>query len=221
MPNTHKIVLFNSQIVVNDKMKLLLERHHSIQGVVLIDDIQNAASLFKKNHFSLLVVLGDSITCACEELISLAICNDPKMNVMMISKSSNSEALVHAAKLGITGFLPLYERPIVVVQAVQQMFINGSYIHPDIAPTLLKAMTNVPSLQEVSAGLTRRENDILICIAKGCSSTEIAGLLNISSHTVSSHVKNIYRKLDIHSKGEAVVEAIRMGLIDINRSEAG
>ncbi len=221
MPNTHNVLLFNSQRVANKKFEQLLGRHHSVQRVVPIDESHCAASLFKTVPFSLLIVLSESITCACEEIISLAICSDPKVNVMMVSKATNSESLVHAAKLGITGFLPLYERPIVVVQALQQMFINGSYIHPDIAPTLLKAMTNVPSMQEVSAGLTRRENDILICIAKGCSSTEIAGLLNISSHTVSSHVKNIYRKLDIHSKGEAVVEAIRMGLIDINRSEAG
>ncbi len=221
MPNTHNVVLFNSPHSVNKKFEQLLVQHYSVQDVVLIDETHSTSALFQKTTFSLLIVLGDSISCACEELVSLAICNDPKTNVMMVSSSTSCESLVHAAKLGITGFLPVSERPIVVVQAVQQMFINGSYIHPDIAPTLLKAMTNAPSLQEVSAGLTRRENDILICIAKGCSSTEIAGLLNISSHTVSSHVKNIYRKLDIHSKGEAVVEAIRMGLIDINRSEAG
>ncbi len=221
MPNTHNVAFFNTQTTKNKKFEQLLGRHHAIQTVVGVDEIHEASSLFESVHFSLLIVLGDSITAGCEELISLAICNDPKMNVMMVSRSTNSESLVHAAKLGITGFLPLYERPIVVFQAIQQMFTNGSYIHPDIAPTLLKAMMNAPFLQEVSAGLTRRENDILICIAKGCSSTEIAGLLNISSHTVSSHVKNIYRKLDIHSKGEAVVEAIRMGLIDINRSEAG
>ncbi|MFL0799581.1 MAG: response regulator transcription factor [Agarilytica sp.] len=221
MPNTYNVALFNSADADNKKFAQLLARHHSVQRVVAISDVKKSALLFKSTPFSLSIILGDTMSDECDELISLAICNDPKMNVMMVSKSTNSDLLVRAAKLGVTGFLPENERPIVMCQAIQQMFTNGSYIHPDIAPTLLKAMTNSPSLHEVSAGLTSRENDILICIAKGCSSTEIAGLLNISSHTVSSHVKNIYRKLDIHSKGEAVVEAIRMGLIDINRSEAG
>ncbi len=63
--------------------------------------------------------------------------------------------------------------------------------------------------------LTQRERQVLEYIAKGFSYRESARLLNISSHTVPSHIKNIYRKLAVRSRGEAVFEATHLGLIRI------
>ena len=69
----------------------------------------------------------------------------------------------------------------------------------------------------VSAGrcsvLSMRESEVLALIAKGFNFAEIARVLEVSAHTITSHVKNIYRKLAVHSRGEAVFEAGRMGLL--------
>jgi DNA-binding NarL/FixJ family response regulator len=64
-----------------------------------------------------------------------------------------------------------------------------------------------------SAGLSARESEVLSLIAKGFSFGEIARLLGVSKHTVTTHVKKIYQKLAVHSRGEAVYEAGKMGLI--------
>ena len=61
--------------------------------------------------------------------------------------------------------------------------------------------------------LSPRESEVLSFIAKGFSFGEIGKLLTISTHTVTTHVKNIYQKLAVHSRGEAVYEASRMGLL--------
>jgi DNA-binding CsgD family transcriptional regulator len=61
--------------------------------------------------------------------------------------------------------------------------------------------------------LSARESEILSIVAKGFSFAEIARLLGISPHTVTTYVKKIYQKLAVHSRGEAVYEASRMGLI--------
>ena len=61
--------------------------------------------------------------------------------------------------------------------------------------------------------LSAREAEVLALIAKGFSFGEIARLLGVSQHTVISHVKKIYQKLAVHSRGEAVYEAGKMGLI--------
>lgn len=68
---------------------------------------------------------------------------------------------------------------------------------------------DMPDVPHFSA----RESEILALIAKGFSFAEIAGLLQISSHTVTTYVKKIYQKLAVHSRGEAVYEASRMGLV--------
>lgn len=61
--------------------------------------------------------------------------------------------------------------------------------------------------------LTGRETEILRLITKGFSFPEIASLLSISAHTVTSHVRHIYEKLEVNSRGEAVYEAVQQGLI--------
>jgi DNA-binding CsgD family transcriptional regulator len=64
-----------------------------------------------------------------------------------------------------------------------------------------------------TAKLTPREIDILWGIAKGFSYAEIAGHLGLSRQTVPGHIKSIYRKLEVHTRGEAVFEAVQQGLI--------
>ncbi|MCS7101198.1 MAG: LuxR C-terminal-related transcriptional regulator, partial [Burkholderiaceae bacterium] len=61
--------------------------------------------------------------------------------------------------------------------------------------------------------LSARETEILQLLAKGMSFNEIGEILGISPHTVTAHIKKIYRKLAVHSRGEAVYEATQMGLL--------
>ena len=70
-----------------------------------------------------------------------------------------------------------------------------------------------PGPQLNTAKLTPREIDILWGIAKGFSYAEIAGHLGMSRQTVPGHIKSIYRKLEVHTRGEAVFEAVQQGLI--------
>jgi DNA-binding CsgD family transcriptional regulator len=65
--------------------------------------------------------------------------------------------------------------------------------------------------------LTPRETEVLQLVAKGFSFTEIADMLGMSIHTVISHVKHIYSKLSVGSRGEAVFEAVQLGLIRLDR----
>jgi DNA-binding NarL/FixJ family response regulator len=65
----------------------------------------------------------------------------------------------------------------------------------------------------VSTPLTEREISVLRLLAKGYKSSEIAGLLTLSQHTVTSYIRDIYRKLGISSRAEATIEATRRGLV--------
>ena len=65
--------------------------------------------------------------------------------------------------------------------------------------------------------LTPREIEVLQLIAKGFSFAEIADMLELSVHTVTTHVKNTYRKLEVRSRGEAVFEAVQRGIVEFKR----
>ena len=64
-----------------------------------------------------------------------------------------------------------------------------------------------------SAALTKRECDVVQLLARGCSYSQIGDRLGISIHTVTSHVKNMYRKLDVHSSAAAVMRAVQLRLL--------
>ena len=100
---------------------------------------------------------------------------------------------------------------------IKDLRAGGSPITPIIARQLLKRFklpdaTPQQPLPE-DAGLSPREAEVLTYIAKGFNFGEIAKLLGISGHTVTAHVKKIYQKLAVHSRGEAVYEASKMGLL--------
>ena len=61
--------------------------------------------------------------------------------------------------------------------------------------------------------LSPRETEVLNLLARGMSFAEISSVLNISCHTVTAHIKKIYRKLQVHSRGEAVYEAAQLGIL--------
>jgi DNA-binding CsgD family transcriptional regulator len=66
---------------------------------------------------------------------------------------------------------------------------------------------------EENVRLTSREIEVLARLARGCTYAKAAEALGMSAHTVASHVKNAYRKLDVHSAAAAVLQAVRLGLI--------
>jgi DNA-binding CsgD family transcriptional regulator len=89
-----------------------------------------------------------------------------------------------------------------------------------IARKLLQRLKSQPPLPEQHAAdvsqvqLTARESDVLRLVARGYTYAEIAEIEGISMHTVQMHIKHLYRKLEVHSRGEAVYQAGLMGLMD-------
>jgi DNA-binding NarL/FixJ family response regulator len=111
-----------------------------------------------------------------------------------------------------------------IAASIHEIRAGGSPISPTIArkvlnrfrvgpPAVPTAPHGAPTAGTVTSPLSARETDILRLVSKGLSCTEVGEHLSISSHTVVTHVKNIYRKLAVHSRGEAVFEARLMGLL--------
>jgi DNA-binding CsgD family transcriptional regulator len=72
---------------------------------------------------------------------------------------------------------------------------------------------------EMNVRLTDRELEVLARLARGCTYAQAAEQLGMSAHTVASHVKNAYRKLDVHSAAAAVMRAVELGLMEREMSE--
>jgi len=158
---------------------------------------------------------GDGI-----ELIREVVERRQDVDVMVITVFGDEKHVLAALKAGATGYLLKDSTSHDIGEAVLQLVNGGSPISPSIARYLLKRFHQEAPPKPVEADakmLTERERDVLSLIVKGFSYKEIAGLLTISVQTVPSHIKNIYRKLAVHSRSEAVFETIHSGLVEFEK----
>ena len=142
----------------------------------------------------------------------------PDTEIMVISILGDEESVISAITVGATGYLLKDAFPTDIAATVHELVAGHSPISASIARFIVRRsqMQAGPALPALNtARLTPREIDILWGIAKGFSYAEIADHLGLSRQTVPGHIKNIYRKLEVHTRGEAVFEAVQQGLIKL------
>lgn len=151
----------------------------------------------------------------------------PSAEIIVMSVRDDEEHAITAFELGATGYLVKNSWFGNFAQAVLQVANGGAFISPNLARRLVQKLTaahhaelraipthhNVPSLPGDTT-LSLREKEILELVASGYTSPEIAGFIKISSQTVTTHMKNIYRKLQVHSRAAAVMHAKNQGLLN-------
>lgn len=133
----------------------------------------------------------------------------PDTHIMVISVFGDEKHVITAIEAGATGYILKDDDSMEVEHSILQMCAGGAPISPAVASHLLKRLR--PDADEVK--LTKAELDILRFIAKGYTAQEAADLKHISYHTVTSHIKSIYRKLHISTRAEAVHEAVKRHLL--------
>jgi len=135
---------------------------------------------------------------------------------MVVTVFGDEKSVLGAIEAGARGYLLKDESVEGVGVAILQLLAGGSPITPAIAQHLiLRFQEEHPPSAEHGAGpaLSKRELEVLELVVKGFTFGEIAGLLALSPHTVGTFVRRIYRKLEVRSRGEAVFEALQLGLV--------
>ncbi|MFL6071424.1 MAG: response regulator [Actinomycetes bacterium] len=154
---------------------------------------------------------------ACAQIKGVA----PSARIIMLTISDEEADLYEAIKAGATGYL-LKEISIdEVASAVRAVHDGQSLISPAMASKLLTEFalmakrSNDRSEQVPTPRLTERELEVLKLVARGLNNRDIARELYISENTVKNHIRNILEKLQLHSRMEAVVYAVREKLLEI------
>jgi two-component system NarL family response regulator len=152
----------------------------------------------------------------CAELVAAA----PGLRVVMLTISDDEDDLYAAVRAGASGYLLKEISPEDVVAAVRSVHAGQSLISPTMAGKLLTEFAAMVRREDElrdngTPRLTERELEVLKLVARGLNNRDIAHELYISENTVKNHVRNILEKLQLHSRMEAVVYAVREKLLEI------
>jgi DNA-binding NarL/FixJ family response regulator len=149
------------------------------------------------------------------EGVKYAISKDPDISVLMLTVYEESEFVFDALCAGACGYLVKKTPPARLLEAIKDANDGGSPMSSRIARQVITAFKEGKGilLQEKDFGLSEREVGVLNLLAEGYNYQEIAENLYISVDTVRHHIRNIYKKLHVHSQSEAVAKAIRKKII--------
>lgn len=137
----------------------------------------------------------------------------PGMQILMLSVYADNEHVFEAICAGADGYLLKDAPPSRLLDAIREVRDGGSAMSPQIARKVVKMFQDIAPPREESAKLTSRELEVLALLAQGHSYKSAAAALDLSFDTIRFHVRNVYEKLHVHSKSEAVLRAFQTGLL--------
>ena len=223
--------LFTDSVLACDQLTLAASLGTFTEAVDYFDDIGFTVDV-------LLVDLGLPDGSGLD-LIRHARRTHPHCEALVISVFGDEDNVLASIEAGALGYIHKDSRTGDISQTILEMKSGASPISPMIARRLLTSYLSLQSkntsntaiahtryAQEATnivangvltdtggVQLTPREKGVLELIARGFSYQDIAGIQSVSVHTVQSHIKNLYGKLEVHSRGRAVFEATRLGLL--------
>ena len=132
----------------------------------------------------------------------------PATDVIMLTIHKDDELVFSSLCAGATGYLVKTTKPARVLEAIREVYDGGAPMSSNIARMIVGSFRRT-----TQSPLSPREKEVLAELCKGHSYKMIADTLFIGERTVNFHIKNIYQKLQVHSKSEAVVKALREKLV--------
>lgn len=143
------------------------------------------------------------------------VAGNPKIKVLMLTTFEADNHVIQALKAGASGYVLKDSQPGAIVSSVLAVVAGERVMASAVANRVLEMLTGASTPKEFYDGLTAREVEILKMLATGMANKQIAFKLKISDKTVRNHVSNMYEKLNIFDRSQAVLYAVRKGLVEI------
>jgi DNA-binding NarL/FixJ family response regulator len=227
-----RVAIIEDDPLVHTSLSDAIAQDGAIQAVGLASSLAVGQALVSKGGYDVLICDlglpdGDGTM-----LVSQSAALHPDADVLVLTMFADHHKVLAAIRAGARGYLLKDQITTDCIAAIKEVREGGSPISPIIARLLLaelgpKHQSALPPSSQLSQAVTAqqlsgatsgllsaREVETLHLLARGFTYAECADLLKISTHTVGTHVKHIYRKLEVSSRAEAVFEAASMGILD-------
>jgi NarL family two-component system response regulator LiaR len=144
----------------------------------------------------------------------------PDTAILILTAYDDDEYVLGLLDAGAAGYLLKSARGRDLVGAIRAIKAGESVLHPNIIARLLKRATVTPVKENKAQGLlSEREAEVLRLVALGMSNKEVAEELFLSQRTIKAHLTNIFNKLNVASRSEAIVKGLQWGLVTLENTE--
>jgi len=140
---------------------------------------------------------------------------DPSIKVMILTTFETDSNVIQALKAGASGYVLKDSTADAIVSSIVAVMSGERVMASAVANRVLEMLTGTTTPKQFYDGLTNREIEILKLLASGMANKQIAYRLTISEKTVRNHVSNTYEKLGIYDRSQAVLYAVRKGLVEV------
>lgn len=209
-----RVILFDDNAERRDGIKLLLENSPGFICAGVFEDCSHLTEDIMRTEPHVILMDIDMPGMNGIEAVKIITAEFPAVPVMMQTVFDHDEKIFDSILAGATGYMLKKTPPGKLLDAIRELYEGGAPMTPEIAVKVLKFFRarEEQKLKNESL-LTDKEKEILTALVDGMSYKMIAGKYAISYHTVNFHVRNIYKKLHVHSVSEAVSKALREKMI--------
>ncbi|MGB8955697.1 MAG: response regulator transcription factor [Tumebacillaceae bacterium] len=211
---TIRVLLCDDHTILRDGLRNLLNAEPDIEVVGEAADGQQALELIEELQPDVTIMDINMPGLNGVDTVERLTARDPNLRILMLTMYDHDEYLFRTIRAGARGYL-LKDSPVSeVIDAIRKVMTGGSVLHPDLTNKLLESCRDPNAEQEEPADkLSPREQEVLAAVVNGLANKEIAEQLFITETTVKLHVTNIYRKLGVKSRSQAIMKAVKEKLV--------
>jgi two-component system response regulator NreC len=211
-----RILLADDHNVMRKGLRLLLESQPEFKVVAEAADGRQAVEQAEATSPDVAVLDVAMPNLSGIEAAQRIIANRPNTAIVILSMHSDEGYVLRALKAGAKGYLLKDSAEGDLIEAISAVHNGKTFFSPEIGKMLVEDYIReirTRGSEDSYELLTSREREILQLLAEGKSNKEIAGVLNLSSHTVETHRRNLQDKLNLHSFAELILYAVRKRII--------
>jgi len=148
-----------------------------------------------------------------------------KTMIIALTIHDNDNYVIEMLKNGASGYLLKDVEPEVLIRAIHVVYDGGAYIYPELEERIFGKLQSYDNVAEKAKELwwsgrgnrlSNREMEVLACVAKGYNNKDIADILFVSEKTVKNHLTNIFRKLNVNCRTQALIYVLKHNLMNLN-----
>jgi DNA-binding NarL/FixJ family response regulator len=216
MPDVIRLLVVDDHAVVRKGLVMVLRLEPDLEVVGEADN--GRAGLAAAQNLAPDIVLIDLVMPEMDgQEMALALRKSrPEIKIMMLTGTEVDDRVYELVAAGIEGYVLKNIEPGELVRAIRAVVRGEAYLHPDV---MKKIVAHMHTQHQPSVSLTPREREVLEWMATPNTYKQIAAHLCVSEETVRSHAKSILEKLGQPNRAQAILTALRLGLIDLNENQ--